>query len=175
MPRMSWIDYKHQIPIPEIQALCDMAMELENQIKKVKRGIRLGFVYPEDFMEMQSLMKRLIFNIAGVLRKYSKGSEKDVEELIKSFSDILAFSERDKLRMAEELRSATTNYPWLSFHLERVEEILYAYLKDVLEDVLAMKKFILTKEFILSAYNRRGITPSRELIKSLEEEEEGEE
>lgn len=172
---IDWSYYKYNIPVPEIQELCDMATELEEAKKRVERGMKRKNLYSEDYRKMQSLMKRLIYKILGVIRKVAKsvGKEEKIEEkggIVDNLNNLLKFGERDKVDAAGELKAQTPNYPFININaMDRVEEVLYVYLADVLKDTLSVRKVSLMDEFIISAHNRRGVTVSPEFMKALEE------
>jgi hypothetical protein len=162
--------YKQQIPIPEIQELCNIAMELEKAKRKVERRIKYPPLDSETFVAMQSLAERLIFKIGGVLRKIAK-DEKYVEPVIKDLRSDLEFNEFDKKKLQDEIREQPFNFPMVSIYIIRVEKILYTYLLDILENVVSIKREGMIREFYMSAYNLRGLTPSPAMLKELKEEE----
>lgn len=174
---VDWNEYRDTIIVPEIQELCDIAIALENAYNIVERGINANHVYSRDLRKMQELAKRLIYNILSAIRKMARKVGYDEEKLekkdgiVKNLENLLAFTERDKVNIAGELRSQTPNYPFINQDaMARVYEILYVYLADVLTDVLKFEKTILEREFVLSSISRRNLTVSPDFLKKLEEE-----
>jgi len=163
--------YQQQIPIPEIHELCDLAVELEKARRKVERRIEFPPLESKDFVLMQSLAERLIFKIAGVLRKMTK-KEEYVEPVIKSLRSDLEFNEFDKKKLQDEIREQPFNFPMVSIYIMRVKKILHTYLMDILKNVVSIKGEAMIREFVMSAYNLRGLTPSPAIFKELKVEEE---
>jgi hypothetical protein len=160
--------YKQLVPVPEIQELCDLGIKLEKAKRKVQREIKNPPLSSKTFVEMQSLAERMIFKIARILRKAVE-DEENVEPVIKSLKSELEFAEFEKRELKEELRDQTNNFPMVSSYILRVERLLNVYLLDILKNVLSIEQRLMLKEFAISTYNLRGITPSPALLKGMKE------
>jgi hypothetical protein len=168
------VNYKNQIPIGEIRELCDLAIELENAKRRVQKSIRRGYVYSQDFVRLQSLTERFIFSLVGIIRRVA--SPEDAEVIAKDLAKDLEFNEFDKRRLRDELFEQPKNFPMISLYITRVEKLLYSNFLDILRNVVNIKREGMIREFVMSTYNTRGLTPKpsliRELVKKEKEEEE---
>ncbi|MFQ6068008.1 MAG: hypothetical protein ACE5KD_00535 [Candidatus Bathyarchaeia archaeon] len=165
-----FVYYKHEIPVSEIRSLCDLAIEVEKTRASVRRAIDRGFVESKRFTKLQDLTNRFIYSLASVLRKLSH-SDKEPDEVVKDLNKILQFSEFSRKKLEDEIMEQPFNFPMISTYISRVDEILHVYFMDVLKDVISIKKKTMRKEFVMSAYSRRGVKPSPEILKKLREEE----
>ena len=179
-----WGYYYERIDIPDMRRLCEIANNLQEKRNRVLRGIKRRFIYGKDFMEMDMEFGKLLTGIMAVIRKvheYITGGKsewaskewKEFDSLKDDVQNILKFSEHEKNNLNEELSKMPVNCPNILMYITRINKVL-GDLNGVMNNLLNYKRTLLLYEFLLSYYNKRGITVSPDFLKAIKEAKEEE-
>jgi len=169
------IDFKYKIDLIEIKELCDLALEIIRTRELIERYIVMKEPYSisEYFGKLSGLCKRFILKLASTIRTYAKVSNKDVEDLKENWLKWLMMTENEFLAISKEIEQGDSKFPKLQQLIQaRVDELIYGYFIDIIRSVNKRINRTIKEEFVISAFELRGISVSPAEVKSAIEKKE---